>query len=443
LIRPEPGKALAYVDYEQQEFGIAAALSGDRAMMDAYTSGDPYLTFAKQAGAVPLDGTTVTHKAERERFKVLSLAVQYGMGAESLARILDESPARGRELIGLHRRTYPRYWQWSDDVEMTAFLSGKLQTAFGWRIHVGPNANPRSLRNFPLQGNGAEMLRIACILATERGIRVCAPIHDALLIESEADEIGDAVAAMQAAMREAGEIVLSGFRLRTDAKIVRYPDRYFDPRGERFWRTVWELIGENTCCAGATPTPSARATKLVAPALPPSSIFLSSVFITSKKDGPPDGPGTIPIASGDDCAAQTETASALPSGIPARADPVAVAHASDDVTGPRLGRGADPVAGSGVTGSDDGPAIASPVAGEQNQPLRRAARVAFARASRVSGYSSAARPLLGSDDNRPAGGERDAELSHTAEREAIKADGCALHTLAELATAATRGSVRV
>jgi hypothetical protein len=31
LIRPEPGKALAYVDWEQQEFGIAAALSGDRA----------------------------------------------------------------------------------------------------------------------------------------------------------------------------------------------------------------------------------------------------------------------------------------------------------------------------------------------------------------------------------------------------------------------------
>jgi hypothetical protein len=58
LIRPEPGKALAYVDWEQQEFGIAAALSGDRAMMDAYRSGDPYLTFAKQAGAVPFDGTT-------------------------------------------------------------------------------------------------------------------------------------------------------------------------------------------------------------------------------------------------------------------------------------------------------------------------------------------------------------------------------------------------
>ena len=41
LIRPTPGSALAYVDYSQQEFGIAAALSGDGRMQDAYCSGDP------------------------------------------------------------------------------------------------------------------------------------------------------------------------------------------------------------------------------------------------------------------------------------------------------------------------------------------------------------------------------------------------------------------
>jgi hypothetical protein len=264
LIQPTQAKALAYVDWEQQEFGIAAALSGDRAMMDAYCSGDPYLAFAKQARAAPPNATKETHHAERERFKVLSLAVQYGMGAEALARKLDESPARGRELIGLHRRTYPAYWRWSDAVEMTAMLAGELRATFGWTVHVGPNANPRSLRNFPLQANGAEMLRIACILATERGIRVCAPIHDALLIEAPADTIGQVVAAAQAAMLEASEIVLAGFPLRTSAKVVRYPERYMDLRGERFWRTVWELIREERGSAGATPVPFT----MVAPVLP-------------------------------------------------------------------------------------------------------------------------------------------------------------------------------
>ena len=41
LIKPEPGRAVAYVDWSQQEFGIAASLSGDAAMMDAYRIGRP------------------------------------------------------------------------------------------------------------------------------------------------------------------------------------------------------------------------------------------------------------------------------------------------------------------------------------------------------------------------------------------------------------------
>jgi DNA polymerase-1 len=57
LINPSPGHGLAYVDWSQQEFGIAAALSGDPLMQAAYRSGDPYLEFAKQAGAVPPGAT--------------------------------------------------------------------------------------------------------------------------------------------------------------------------------------------------------------------------------------------------------------------------------------------------------------------------------------------------------------------------------------------------
>jgi DNA polymerase-1 len=36
--------------------------------------------------------------------------------------------------------------------------------------------------------------------------------------------------------------VLAGFALRSDVKIVRYPDRYMDPRGAVMWRRVLELI---------------------------------------------------------------------------------------------------------------------------------------------------------------------------------------------------------
>jgi hypothetical protein len=243
LIRPEPGRALAYLDYEQQEFGIGGALSGDRAMMEAYASGDPYLSFAKQAGAVPVDATKHTHAAERDRFKVCALAVQYGMECEGLAKKLDDSPARAKELLRLHRATYPTYWRWSDAIRDFAILHGELNAVFGWTVHVGENVNPRSLRNFPLQANGGEMLRLACCFATEQGIRVCCPVHDALLIEAPADEIDDAVRRCQAAMEDASRIVLNGFTIRTEAKIIRHPDRYMDKRGTAMWEAVSELVG--------------------------------------------------------------------------------------------------------------------------------------------------------------------------------------------------------
>jgi DNA polymerase I len=242
LIKPEPGRAVAYVDWSQQEFGIAASLSGDPAMMEAYQSGDPYLAFGKQAGRIPADGTKETHGAERELFKTCALGVQYGMGAESLARRIGKPTAYGRELLQLHHETYPAFWRWSDGAESHAMAKNFLYTTFGWTVRVGPDANPRSLRNFPCQANGAEMLRLACCLATERGINVVAPIHDALLVEGPADLIDAIVARTQEAMAEASAIVLGGFRLRSDVKIVRWPDRYMDGRGRAFWDRVMALL---------------------------------------------------------------------------------------------------------------------------------------------------------------------------------------------------------
>ena len=239
LIKPEPGRAVAYVDWSQQEFGIAAALSQDDAMQAAYSSGDPYLTFAKQAGAVPETATRDSHPNERRRFKECALAVQYGMGAESLGQALGESPATARELLTLHHRAYPNFWRWSEATVDHAMLHGSLQTVFGWRLKVGPKPNPRSLANFPCQANGAEMLRLACCLATERGI------HVAILIEAGLDEIDHAVLETRQIMQKASEMVLSGFSLTTDASIVRWPDCYSDERGVQMWKTVNSVLSSS------------------------------------------------------------------------------------------------------------------------------------------------------------------------------------------------------
>jgi len=242
LIQPPPGYGIAYIDWQQQEFGIAAALSHDRTMLDAYRSGDPYLAFAKQAGAAPSHATKQSHKAVRDQFKACVLAVQYGMGPEALAQRIGQPSIRARELLRLHRETYRIFWRWSDAALDHAMLKGWLCTVFGWRVQVPPLANDRSLRNFPMQANGAEMLRLACCLGSERDIEVCAPVHDAVLICAPLERLEDDVARMQEAMREASRVVLNGFELGTDATIVRYPDRYIDERGKIMWERVVSLI---------------------------------------------------------------------------------------------------------------------------------------------------------------------------------------------------------
>lgn len=87
------------------------------------------------------------------------------------------------------------------------------------------------------------MMRLAACLATERGVQVCCPVHDAFLIEADAGETER--------MRAASALVLPGFPLETDAKIVRHPDRFTDPRGERMWRAVTGILDD--LGAGATP----------------------------------------------------------------------------------------------------------------------------------------------------------------------------------------------
>jgi hypothetical protein len=109
---------------------------------------------------------------------------------------------------------------------------------------VAKGTKSRTVRNFPLQANGAEMLRLACIELTEAGVRVCAPVHDALLVEAPSDSIGEVVRQCQDAMARASAAVLGGFALRTDAKVISYPDRFEDPRGREMWKKVSELIGQ-------------------------------------------------------------------------------------------------------------------------------------------------------------------------------------------------------
>jgi len=69
------------------------------------------------------------------------------------------------------------------------------------------------------------------------------------------NELETAVTITQQAMAEASAAVLGGFKLRSEAKLFRYPDNYHDERGEQMWSIVWELLKKSekvTRCGSLT-----------------------------------------------------------------------------------------------------------------------------------------------------------------------------------------------
>jgi DNA polymerase-1 len=249
LIKPEPGMAVAYIDYSSMEFLLAAARSADGSMLKMYQSGDPYLSFAKNVGVVPKSATKESHEPVRDNYKVMLLSTQYGLSTRTLAARLKIPEFEAHEMLGQHHSQFSQYWAWSDDYIQQAMQTGVVQTVFGWTYHVGTvgQINERSLRNWPIQSDGADILRISCILAARHGIKILGPIHDAVLIEAPIDRIEADVALMQEIMRRASRIVLNSdadgpYELRTDFKIWKFPNHYTDKRGDAIWQHVLELL---------------------------------------------------------------------------------------------------------------------------------------------------------------------------------------------------------
>lgn len=238
LIRPEPGHALAYIDWKSQEIAVAAGLSGDKRLIADYAAGDPYLAFAKSSRLVPQDATRQSHPHERELSKTLLLGLGYGMGNQALADAMGVSPVEAGDLIDSHRRVYPRYHEWRDAQVAAATLHGVMQSDFGWRMAVSATTKPTTLMNFPMQAGGAEMMRLAAIAATEGGLGVCAPVHDAFLIQCPLQTVDGDVDRMRSMMSRAGEVVTGGLPVDTEVKIVPSPGRYMEPRGEVMWDRI-------------------------------------------------------------------------------------------------------------------------------------------------------------------------------------------------------------
>ena len=242
LVEPGPGQALSYVDYSSMEFLVAAVKSGDALMLKFYED-DPYLSFPKHIGAAPSWATKQTHGPLRDRYKTGLLAIQYGVACVTLAAKLGVSQEAAQAMINQHHELFPTYWHWAEDWLAWALDHGIMWTHMDWQCVVGDvELKTRSIINWPVQSIGGDILRLACIWATKRGLKLCAPIHDAVLIEAPIERIDHDVELLRDIMGRASSIVLGGPTLRTDFKTVRYPDHYTDSRGDEIWAHVMGLL---------------------------------------------------------------------------------------------------------------------------------------------------------------------------------------------------------
>ena len=178
------------------------------------------------------------------------------MEHQSLAIYIGQPPCVAHDLLSKHRSIFRKYHEWSDNIVRWGMILQEQSTVFGWREKLLGDCgrktdktldnelivNPKSVRNFPMQANAAEVLRLACCLGTERGLHIGGPIHDAVLLVAPVGEIREHVDTMRKCMMEASRVVLRGFELNVDGNPILYPERFVDKRGVGMWQSTMEIL---------------------------------------------------------------------------------------------------------------------------------------------------------------------------------------------------------
>jgi hypothetical protein len=236
----------AYLDWRTQEVGVAAALSGDQALIDDYNTGDIYHALARLCGRTqepdPIQWKKLCPEM-RQQMKPLQLGINYGMGVRSLAKGLDRHPLIASNIIEQHKRRYPRFWQWRADTVQDAMLERKIVSATtSWPLRISHSPNQRTLYNFPMQSGGAEMLRLATMRLCDAGIVPIMLIHDGILFE-ETDK--EKIEHAKEIMIGAGRDCCNGLEIGADTdQLLTNGARYRDKRkvAKDMWDSIMDVL---------------------------------------------------------------------------------------------------------------------------------------------------------------------------------------------------------
>ncbi|MGH9093083.1 MAG: DNA polymerase, partial [Acidimicrobiales bacterium] len=193
---PRPGWKFLVADYDQIELRVTAHLSGDPGLIAAFTSGaDVHRTVAAGVYGVPPE--EVTH-GQRERAKMVSYGLLYGMEAFGLARRLSAGVDEANEIMARYFDAFPKVRAYMDGTVAEARRRGFTRTALG-RKRPLPDLDNRNYRtrqaaerqamNAGIQGLAADLFKIALVRldrALEEGglsSRLVLQVHDEVIVE--------------------------------------------------------------------------------------------------------------------------------------------------------------------------------------------------------------------------------------------------------------------
>lgn len=214
-VRAPEDRMLVRADYSQIELRIAARISGDERMLEAFAAGEDIHTITARS----LTSKKEVTKEERKLAKAVNFGLLFGMkpaGFRHYARNnygVEMSVGQAERYWRDFFETYPTLKAWHDE-EYLALKKGSTETrTLSGRRRTGVAKFPERL-NSPVQGTGADGIKLALALLWERrgecpGATPILVVHDEIVIECDEDRAGDAARWLEKSMVDGMEDLLN------------------------------------------------------------------------------------------------------------------------------------------------------------------------------------------------------------------------------------------
>ncbi|MEM7495442.1 MAG: DNA polymerase A family protein [Myxococcota bacterium] len=233
-IHPEGDRVLVTADYASCELRIMADLCGDPNFLRAFEEGrDLHSEVATRLFGVPVDKENNSHL--RKQAKTITFGLLYGMGTSALARRLNIPPRQADDLMHRYFAAHPRLKAYLDHSVQQALQRGFARTTLGRRLPLDQEQDghdrarfSRIARNMPIQGTGADMLKLAMARLHERLARefpsagLVNTVHDELVVECANEHATGVAALVKREMEGAEQTLLPNVKPQVDVHVGRH-----------------------------------------------------------------------------------------------------------------------------------------------------------------------------------------------------------------------------